>query len=126
MVQKVKRFVNRLQEFSVPLIAGVLVALVAANFFPDLYHYLVHHELVNHQHWSSMHFLVNDIFMVFFFGIAAKEIVESFLKGGSLNPVKKAINPLFATIGGVVGPVALFFLLTYQDQHIQGLCLCRL
>ena len=50
--------------------------------------------------------------MVFFFGIAAKEIAESFFKGGALNPVSKAINPLFATIGGVVGPVGLFFLLT--------------
>ena len=59
-----------------------------------------------------MHFLVNDIFMVLFFGIAAKEIVESCLKGGALNPIKNAINPLFATLGGVIGPVAVFFFLT--------------
>ncbi len=110
----IKRFINRLQEFSIPLIAGVLVALVFANFFPHLYHDIVHYELFSHQHWSSMHFLVNDIFMVFFFGIAAKEIVESFLKGGALNPVRKAINPLLATIGGVAGPVLLFFFLTAQ------------
>tara|TARA_A100001015_G_scaffold319646_1_gene443197 strand:- start:1611 stop:2813 length:1203 start_codon:yes stop_codon:yes gene_type:complete len=109
----IKTFINRLQEFSIPLIAGVIVALGYANFFPDSYHYLTHHEFIPHQHWSSLHFLVNDIFMVFFFGIAAKEIVESFLKGGSLNPINKAINPLFATLGGVVVPVAMFFLLTY-------------
>ena len=29
----IKRFVNRLQEFSVPLIAGVIIALIASNFF---------------------------------------------------------------------------------------------
>lgn len=108
----IKKFINRLQEFSIPLIAGVVVALVFANLFPDAYHFLVHHEIFHNQHWSSMHFLVNDIFMVFFFGIAAKEIAESFLKGGALNPVSKAINPLFATLGGVIGPVGLFFLLT--------------
>ena len=44
--------------------------------------------------------------MVLFFGIAAKEIAEACLPGGSLNPPKKAINPLFATLGGVVGPIA--------------------
>ena len=57
----------------------------------------------------DLHFLVNDIFMVFFFGIAAKEITEACLPGGSLNPVSKAINPLFATVGGVLGPVGVFF-----------------
>ncbi|RAP29839.1 sodium:proton antiporter [Candidatus Marinamargulisbacteria bacterium SCGC AG-343-D04] len=122
MVKRIKTFVNRLQEFSVPLIIGVIAALVVANLFPDLYHDIVHHEIFHHQHWSSMHFLVNDIFMVFFFGIAAKEIVESFLDGGALNPVNKAVNPLLGTIGGVLGPVLLFFALTnYLDvTHLNN------
>ncbi|MCA9165797.1 MAG: Na+/H+ antiporter NhaA, partial [Planctomycetales bacterium] len=59
----------------------------------------------------TLHFLVNDIFMVIFFGIAAKEITEACLPGGALNPPSKAINPLLATIGGVLGPVAVFFAL---------------
>ena len=58
----------------------------------------------------NLHWLFNDIFMVFFFGIAAKEIAEATLPGGSLNPIRKAINPLSATIGGVVGQVGTFFL----------------
>ncbi|MCB9905221.1 MAG: Na+/H+ antiporter NhaA [Planctomycetes bacterium] len=57
----------------------------------------------------TLHWLVNDVFMVFFFGIAAKEIAEACLPGGSLNPIKSAINPLLATVGGVVGPVLVFF-----------------
>ena len=60
-----------------------------------------------------MHFLVNEVFMVFFFGIAAKEITESVLPGGALNPIPKAINPLMGTLGGVFGPVGLFFLLAF-------------
>jgi NhaA family Na+:H+ antiporter len=63
-------------------------------------------------HEITPHFLINDIFMVFFFGIAAKEITESCLPGGPLNPPSKAINPLLGTIGGVVGPIGVFFLLT--------------
>jgi Na+:H+ antiporter, NhaA family len=63
------------------------------------------------EHYFTMHFLVNDLFMVLFFGIAAKEITEACLPGGALNPMKKAINPLLGTLGGVFGPVGVFFLL---------------
>ena len=61
----------------------------------------------------TVHFLVNEIFMVFFFGIATKEITESALPGGALNPIRKAINPLMGTLGGVFGPAGLFFLLAW-------------
>ena len=154
------QLVQRLQEFSIPLIAGVIVALVCANLNFSLYEGLVHkpfYELgslfsehapltdatdtahsatVTHQtalvahdqsepatgshggghespwaHFLTMHFLVNDIFMVFFFGIAAKEITEACLPGGSLNPIRKAINPLFGTLGGVLGPAGVYLLL---------------
>ena len=106
--------VNLLQEFSVPLLSGVVVALLAANLDPEGYEHLLHWQpfgsfaLLGHD--LTFHFLVNDLFMVLFFGIAAKEITESCLPGGSLNPVRKAITPLVATLGGVVGPVGIFFL----------------
>jgi hypothetical protein len=51
--------------------------------------------------------------MVFFFGIAAVEITQSFLPGGDLNPVKKAVNPLMATLGGVIGPVVIYLTLNH-------------
>ena len=144
-----RNLVNLLQEFSVPLIAGVIVAMIVANINPKLYEDLVHtpiykihtvftadadhketisaieHELesaateteehlesAGHEGWDhylTLHFLIDDIFMVFFFGIAAKEITESCLPGGALNPLSNAINPIFGTIGGVLGPVACFF-----------------
>lgn len=59
----------------------------------------------------SFDFIVNDLFVVLFFGIAAKEVSESFLPGGALSSVRNAAMPVVATIGGVVGPVGLFFLL---------------
>ncbi len=106
-------FIEILQEFSIPLLSGVVVAMVAANLFPEWYSDTLHwkpfgnFELLGHP--LDLHFLVNDLFMVFFFGIAAKEITESCLPGGNLNPLSKAVNPLFATIGGVAGPVLVFF-----------------
>jgi NhaA family Na+:H+ antiporter len=108
-----------LQEFSIPLLVGVAAALLAANLAPDAYDEILHWkplgDLVVFGHALTFHFLVNDIFMVFFFAIAAKEITEACLPGGSLNPLSKAVNPLFATAGGVIGPVVVFFV---------GLALC--
>jgi NhaA family Na+:H+ antiporter len=113
--------VQYLQEFSIPLIVGVVCALLAANLSPEWYHHWfgaghgddvwqVPGHLTVFGHHLTLKFLINDIFMVFFFGIAAKEITEACLPGGSLNPPKKAVNPLIATIGGVAGPVGVFFL----------------
>jgi len=105
------------QEFSIPLILGVVVALIMGNMDPEIYSAtgLINRDLVDWQimgHPVTPMFLINDIFMVFFFGIAAKEITESILPGGDLNPPSKAINPLMGTIGGVVGPVAVYLILT--------------
>ncbi len=105
--------VDLLQEFSVPLLAGIAAAMLAANIDPDGYERIVHWrpfgDLALFGHALDLHYLVNDIFMVFFFAIAAKEITEACLPGGDLNPPAKAMNPLIATIGGVLGPVAAFF-----------------
>jgi NhaA family Na+:H+ antiporter len=111
-----KRTLNLLSEFSIPLIAGVLVALVLANANEHLYHELLETPLLGENgkifgHPITFHFLMNDIFMVFFFGIAAVEITQAVIPGGSLNPISRAINPLLGTIGGVVGPVAVYFLM---------------
>ena len=113
-MSKVKRIKNVLQEYSLPLIIGVVAGLVVANWNEHVYHSLVHYMPFggdpNGDHPINLHFLINDIFMVFFFGIAAKEITESVLPGGALNPPSKAVNPLLGTLGGVVGPVVFFFI----------------
>ncbi|MEW6500087.1 MAG: Na+/H+ antiporter NhaA [Thermodesulfobacteriota bacterium] len=103
-----KRHISLLQEFSVPLVSGVLVALAWANLAPAEYHRFVHDPLFGSL---SFHFLTNDLFMVLFFGIAAVEITESCLPGGDLYPLRRAVNPLLATLGGVVGPVLVFLAL---------------
>lgn len=112
MTDKPRRFLTILIEFSIPLLLGVVAALIAANTVNDAYEHLLHASWGGIQilgHDLNLHFFANEIFMVFFFGIAAKEITESVLPGGSLNPPRKALNPLMATLGGVIGPVAVFF-----------------
>ena len=112
-----RRLTNILQEFSIPLIVGVVAGLAVANIDQHFYEELVHSRVLGEGteifgRPVTAHFLINEIFMVFFFGIATKEITQSVLPGGVLNPIPRAINPLMGTLGGVVGPAGLYFLLT--------------
>ncbi|MBN4059070.1 Na+/H+ antiporter NhaA [Endomicrobium sp. AH-315-J14] len=109
-----------LQEFSIPLIVGVLGALLWANVDMHGYHALIHYSPLGPDSHLNFHFIINDLFMALFFGVAAKEITEACLPGGDLNPPRKAINPLAGTLGGVVGPVGVYLLIVQLtgDQSI--------
>lgn len=107
-VNMARRGISLMREFSVPLIIGVFAALLWANLEPQSYNAFLHSPFLVRL---NFHFLSNDIFMVFFFGIAAVEITQSCLPGGDLYPLKKAINPILATLGGVLGPAAVYLVL---------------
>ncbi len=108
---------NFLTNYSLLLILGALIALVWANTNPASYHDFVEfiiwdHAPIGHLHDGhrtlTFHYLVNDILMAFFFAIAAKEVWEAIiLKDGSLRGTKAA-TPLIATLGGMLGPVAVY------------------
>ena len=115
-----KERINLLREFSVPLLLGVVIALLWVNLAPESYSRFLHGRFLGPL---SFHFLTNDVFMVFFFGIAAVEITQSLLPGGDLHPVKKSVNPLLATLGGVVGPAAVYLALNHfigADALLRG------
>lgn len=107
--------------YSLLLIGGALLALIWANVSPDTYHHVVDFVLIEdffigHAHevngeihrTLTLHYLVNDVLMALFFAIAAKEVWEAIiLQEGSLRG-KKAATPLIATLGGMIGPVAVY------------------
>ncbi len=124
---------NFVTNYSLLLIIGAVVALIWANIDPKSYHHFVEYPVlfnnwigVDIGYWQktygtgydafgggtekvlSFHYLVNDILMAFFFAIAAKEVWEAvILKNGSLRG-RKAATPLFATAGGMFGPIAVY------------------
>ncbi len=112
-----KRVIYLIQEYSLPLLLGLVVAILWANLDFDSYHHFIEYPLFRDVtilgYPITIHFLINDVFMVFFFGIATVEIVQAVSFGGALNPISKSINPLFATTGGILGPVAVFFVLCH-------------
>ena len=88
---------------SILLITGTVAALVWANVDLDSY------EAVTH---GPLHFIVNDIGMVFFFALAAKEIIEARLPGGPLASTREAALPLLAAAGGMIAPASIYALAT--------------
>lgn len=128
---------NFVTTYSLLLIGGALIALVWANIHPNSYHDLVElvliddffighaHEVHGEIHRTlTLHYLVNDVLMALFFAIAAKEVWEAIiLEQGSLRG-KKAMTPLIATSGGMIGPVLVYLGLAavlgvFDDVH-QG------
>lgn len=59
-------------------------------------------------HGLTLHYLINDLLMALFFAIAAKEVWESLLPGGALSNPRRAATPLFATVGGILGPALVY------------------
>lgn len=112
---------NFVANYSLLLISGALIALIWANIDPHSYHDFVEfvliddffighaHEVDGHVHRTlTVHYLVNDVLMALFFAIAAKEVWEAIiLKNGALRG-RKAATPLFATAGGMLGPIAVY------------------
>ena len=113
-----------IEEYSLLLISGAVIALIWANFDPASYRDFIDYELIHDSpigrtHNSgdgqgvrslTLHFLVNDILMALFFAIAGKEVWEAVvLKDGPMRG-KKALTPLIATAGGVIGPVCVYLI----------------
>lgn len=83
---------------SLLLVAGTVIALVWANVEHESYEHVAH----------ALHFAVNDIGMVFFFALAAKEIIEATLPGGALASPREAGVPILAAVGGMAVPASMY------------------
>ena len=117
-----------LTNYSLLLIFGAVIAVVWANVDYESYLHFVEFKIwdhapighlhpgdANHEAYRTLtlHYLVNDLLMALFFAIAAKEVWEAvILKNGSLRG-KKAATPLFATLGGMLGPISVYLGLAY-------------
>jgi Na+:H+ antiporter, NhaA family len=87
-------------DHSLVLPIGAAIALVWANTFSVSYARLAH----------ALAFPVNDIGMVFFFALAAKEVVEATAPGGALHTWRRAALPVVAATGGMIAPALLYVL----------------
>jgi Na+:H+ antiporter, NhaA family len=92
------RFLSFVFDHSLLLLGGSLAALAWANVDGAGYEPVAH----------ALHFWTNDVGMAFFFALAAKEVFEATLPGGSLSPVRRAMSPLGAAVGGMAAPAVIY------------------
>ena len=98
---------------SLLLVFGTLVALVWANLDFEGYERFEH----------ALYFAVNDIGMVFFFGLAAKEVFEAMLPGGALSSPRQAAVPILAAAGGMAAPALIYIAIVQlagQPELVRG------
>jgi Na+:H+ antiporter, NhaA family len=94
---------------SLLLLAGTMAAVVWANVDR------VSYEAVAHP----LHFWINDVGMVFFFALAAKEVFEATLPGGPLASPGRAVSPLAAAVGGMVAPALIYLALAWTRGPVD-------
>ncbi len=99
-VRRHERLLRFALEHLLMLPLGALIALAWVNTAPESYY----------QFALAAAFTVNDLAMVFFFGIIMKEVVEATVPGGVLHPRRRVWLPIVAS-AGVAGVPALLFIL---------------
>lgn len=98
-----QRLVAFVLDNSLLLLIGAAAAVIWANADIDSYEHLTH----------PLHFWVNDVAMAFFFALAAKEVFEATLPGGSLSSPQRAAMPLAAAAGGMLVPALIYVALVF-------------
>jgi NhaA family Na+:H+ antiporter len=94
-VTRVLRFVAE-HYLVVPI--GTVLAIVWANTYASSYFQFSH----------TLLFAVNDVGLAFGFAYLAQEVVEATLPGGTLHPWRRALLPVVAAVGGVIGATAVY------------------
>ena len=115
-----------------PITGGVLLVIAAsaallwANIMPEHYHHFWHDTLwrvssglSDKAHAINLHKIANEFLMAIFFFFIGLEIKRELLDG-ELSSFKKALLPLFAALGGVIFPAAIYYLINMGLPSVNG------
>lgn len=115
ITKPLRRFLHWDAAAGLLLIVATVAALLLANspwanFYHDFWQTPVSFTIGEEGFSKPLLLWVNDGLMAVFFFLIGLEIKREILDG-ELSSLRKATFPLFAAIGGMVVPIALFFLL---------------
>jgi len=122
----IKHFIKLESSSSIILFFVSIIAIVWANSsFGNLYEELWNHKFTIGFADTSFHLSkplilwINDGLMAIFFFVIGLEVKREILLG-ELTTLRKAALPLFAAVGGMVGPVLVFLLLNSAKTGLDG------
>lgn len=123
VVGPITRFLQIESASSILLVSAALIALVWANSpLAHSYHALWETELplrIPTIPSSTLHLLVNDGLMAFFFLVVGLEIRRE-IHSGELADLKRAALPLVAALGGMIAPAVIFTALNPEPPALHG------
>lgn len=104
--------------------AAALIALLWANIFPSEYDTFWHEEIgFTLSGWSPSltleHFVVDGLMALFFFVVGLE--IKRELTTGELRERRVALLPVFAAIGGMIVPAALFVVIALGAGDSEAL-----
>lgn len=119
-----EEFIHRQTTSAVLLMFCAVVALLLANSdWNHAYHSILNSTFVvgteGFQIAKSVHHWINDGLMAIFFFVVGLELKRELLVG-ELADLKQAIFPIVAAIGGMVVPVAIYFLFNPSGVASDG------
>jgi Na+:H+ antiporter, NhaA family len=101
-IRRWRAAVPRLSRFAVEhlllLPLGAAIALVWVNTDAESYYRFTY----------AIAFAVNDVAMVFFFGLMTKEVVEATAPDGALHPWRRAWLPVMTSVGATIVPALIY------------------
>jgi Na+:H+ antiporter, NhaA family len=77
---------------------GAAIAMAWVNLWPESYYDFTY----------RIAFAVNEVAMVLFFGLIAKEVVEATIPGGVLHHWRRTTVPVIAAVGATIAPALLY------------------
>jgi NhaA family Na+:H+ antiporter len=124
LVTPFQKFVKIESLSGILLFGSMIAALILANSplgenFLDIFQYKVGFGTTDFQLVKPLILWINDGLMAVFFFVIGLEIKRELLIG-ELNSVRKATLPLFAAMGGMIFPVAFFFILNRNPATASG------
>lgn len=125
VIQPIQRFMSQAQTGGIVLGINVILALIIANSpWADTYFEILKYKLgiffngdtyfdISILHW------INDGLMAIFFFVIGLELKREFV-GGELSNPRKAMLPIFAALGGMIVPAAVYLLLNPSGEVHSG------
>ena len=116
-----ERFLHIEAVSGIVLLMAAATALIWANSpfsasYNQVWHASLSLTLGDFALTKSLHFLINDALMTFFFLVVGMEIRRE-IHEGALSSIKQAMLPVLAALGGVAVPALIF--LSINTQPIQ-------
>eukprot|EP01083_Nonionella_stella_P192469 711422_1 len=111
--EKLKEYDVMIRCYSVPLLLGILAAIIHGNVSPDSHHTLFESTIIpiSDKFSITFEFLINEVFMVYFFGFVMKRVIQSLTPpNGNMYPLTRAIGPVVSSFCGMITPVCFYLI----------------